>query len=136
MAYRVAFKPIFVNPNRIDPRTVVAAQDYVRGFMDARIKEIKVYPPRPPHSRYVRTGRLFAGWFLNIVQLPDAYTVEAVKLAHDTRQFYMQKVQGRQQLPMHALTGWERIDENVVNHRAVFVGDLRRIFGNSIRKGP
>lgn len=136
MAYSISYRPIVVNPQRIDPRVHEAAKAYVRDFMSKRINEIRPYPPPPPHSRYRRTGKLFAGWFLDISETGGTYTVIASNVAHDMREYYMSKVQGPGQIPMHAITGWERIDENVVNHRAMFQSDVQRIYDRAIRRGP
>lgn len=135
MAYTVTYKPILIkNTILIDPRVTQRAQDFVVQFMRDRIADVKPYPPPRPKQRYRRTFRLFTGWFLNIIQNPSAFIVEASNVAHDNKGFYMSKVQGPNQIPLHEQTGWERIDENTVNNRALFKAGLDAIFASAIRR--
>lgn len=109
--YQVTFKPIVPRLDRplIEPRILmreldVVASRWAREFIDV----IKTYPPPKKRGVYVRTGRLGASWRVAQDTNGDrhvTYVVNSVRDIH-TGAYYMQRVQGMKQIPMHRRTGW------------------------------
>lgn len=70
--------------------------------MQAIVRRMKIYPPPPPTSAYIRTGTLGAGWAISgrtdgyTVSNSTPYTKYVVGTAYGTEQAWMH--QGRWQL--------------------------------------
>jgi len=82
-----------------DPQGVTA------GFKNAADHVIKVaekYPPKPPQSKYKRTGHLGRLWRKNFTSL-------VAHITNDTK--YGPYVQGEKQTIGHAITGWKTTEE-------------------------
>ena len=48
---------------KLDPKDIERAiTQSVDGVADVLMGDMKIYPPPPPNSRYVRTGKLGRGW--------------------------------------------------------------------------
>lgn len=109
--YHVQFKPILAKLDRplIDNAILMRELDAVaHRWAREFIEVIKVYPPPKKRGIYVRTGRLGASWRVAQSTSGDRHVTYVVNAVRDiyTGAYYMQRVQGMKQIPMHRRTGW------------------------------
>ncbi len=71
------------------------------------MQDVMAYPPPKKDSTYVRTGNLLAGW-------KRAIKPKQVRIFNPVD--YGIWVQGREQITMHAATGWKRLHEWAEKH--------------------
>ena len=95
---------------KAQPGRFVTATSIANSLKTAR-KELTTYPPKPPHSRYIRTGRLRREWSAEA----DSRQVEIFNEAKNpgTGQFYAPYVIGKFQQPNHKRTGWTKSNETI-----------------------
>jgi hypothetical protein len=74
------------------------------------------YPPKPPHSTYVRTGNLGGAWGSNISNQGRTGLVE------NTLGRYERYVQGDRQRGFHAATGWKTDKQIAESERDAVIG--------------
>jgi hypothetical protein len=112
--YSVGFKPIvakldkgFVDVPRLEHELEAVSKQWAEEF----IAVIKVYPPPKKNGSYVRTGRLGANWRPAQRREYNKLITYVVNAVRDplTGAYYMQRVQGISQIPMHKRTGWMNV---------------------------
>lgn len=92
------------------PGNFVTATSIANSIKTAR-KELTTYPPKPPQSLYIRTGRLRREWSAEA----DSHRVVIFNEAKSpgTGQFYAPMVIGQFQTAAHARTGWTKSNEAI-----------------------
>ena len=58
----IFYKAILPKRDPAPKINIQRAISLMRQFRDDALKELKVYPPKPPDSRYIRTTNLRKGW--------------------------------------------------------------------------
>jgi len=88
--------------------------DILRQIVDPHLKKflrgytqqtLKIYPPVPPQSTYIRTGELRRGWDVTV----NRYAGEAAIV---NRTEYAKWVIGKEQTRFHGRTGWLRLADH------------------------
>lgn len=112
--YNVTFKPIvpkldkpLLDMHTLMPELEAASMEWADDFINV----IKVYPPPKKRGVYVRTGRLGTNWKPQLHREPTRLVTYIVNAVRDpkTGAYYMQRVQGITQIPMHKRTGWTNV---------------------------
>lgn len=112
--YHVAFKPIVAKTDKalLDiPKLEKELEAVTKRWAEEFIDVIKVYPAPKKHGKYVRTGRLGANWKAVQRREYNKLITSVVNAVRDplTGAYYMQRVQGISQIPMHKRTGWRNV---------------------------
>lgn len=137
MPYSVRFRALKVNPVRINiPLIEAETLDFVESHMNSVIDAVRMYPPEPINSTYIRTGELGRGWDASVRRtvLGIEGTIRNFASDRPSGRRYMVYVQGRWQTGSHFATGWLRVDEESASRRGVYRRGLQAIYSKAIRK--
>jgi len=105
-----------------DPDTVINATR--EGAVHLK-SVIAVYPRKPAHSAYIRTGNLGKRWAINKLKL-------GASLTNNTS--YGPFVQGESQTDFHAATGWKTTKQVSESESGVILELLRQAIRKALRK--
>lgn len=124
--YTIRFKPIISKPLKIP---IGKLRQEMKSYLVSNLKEVRnktwIYPPPPPASKYIRTGKLRRGWDLQSAMDAELILVE---LTNDVR--YATYVHGLEQVDYHKLAGW-RVLYSYIDEKQI-VRDLQKIVDGGI----
>lgn len=116
-----------------EKRVRSAVVKFMRSYLNDVKKEVWVYPPPPPNSKYERTGRLHESWKVDVKDTSHSITGYITNDAVDDRgRHYSSYVQGQWQVWYHAQTGWKVLYDYV--ERATFRRDLQQVINDAMEK--
>ena len=110
------------------PIIIKEVEAYVDAFTNKELARAQNYPPERPNQKYVRTFRLQRGWKIERRYQANALIVrlKSEGVIDERGRRYATMVQGNEQWPIHAETGWPIIEKTI--DRAAFRRGLMQIY--------